>query len=183
VAASGLLIVDDDYRYLVGVRRALGASRPVFIARTAHEARQALTSEEIGVAVVDAQLDGESGIDLLFELHDQYPQLRAGLLSGFVTSQLCIAASSAGVRVIAAKPCSISDVVAAIESHTDRIPLTLIAQLPSLPGDRLLPLETLKRIYAQQGLARHNGNRTAAAHEMQISRGTLNELLRPDEDE
>lgn len=179
MAASGLLVVDDDYKFLVAVQRALGAHRPVFAARTSEEARTWLTSESMGIAVVDARLEDESGIDLLFELRDQHPAIRTALLSAFVTTSVMVAASSANVRVIAAKPCSIKQVVTAAETHAERIPFTMIPERLSLPeGDRFLALREMTRVYARHVLNRNDGNKTATAAAIDVSRTTLDKLLR-----
>jgi DNA-binding NtrC family response regulator len=83
-----VLVVDDEpsIRLLCRVNLELEGYR-VLEAGNLAEAREALASEPVRVALLDVHLGLDDGRDLLRELRDDRPQLQVALLSGTATRE------------------------------------------------------------------------------------------------
>lgn len=83
-----MLVIDDEpsIRLLCRVNLELEGYR-VLEARNLAEARAALASEHVGVALLDIHLGLDDGRDLLREVRAERPELRVALLSGTATRE------------------------------------------------------------------------------------------------
>ena len=78
-----LLIVDDDAALRSWARRVLDAQGyACSVASNSDDAREALAREDIGVALLDVNMPGESGIDLLARVRAEYPGTAVLMLTG-----------------------------------------------------------------------------------------------------
>ncbi len=72
-----LLVVDDETPILAAVRRTLRAEPyPVHLASSGEEALAILARERIGVVISDQRMAGMTGIQLLGEVKDRYPEIQ-----------------------------------------------------------------------------------------------------------
>lgn len=70
-----ILVVDDDPAFLEKAREILNRDRKVFLAANAEQAFK--LSEDLGfsVALVDLDLRGETGLELIREMQERFPDL------------------------------------------------------------------------------------------------------------
>jgi signal transduction histidine kinase/DNA-binding response OmpR family regulator len=71
VGAARILHLDDDPAVLAAVARACHADEHVVSVRSVAEARAALAAGDFDLAILDLDLDGSNGMDLLPDLHDR----------------------------------------------------------------------------------------------------------------
>ena len=103
-----VLIVDDSPLFLIGFRMTLTASyafQNILEAGNAEKALSLLESDpEIGVAVVDVQLSGDSdGLDLVKEIGEKYPKVATMILSHYKKPNYIYRAIRYGARAYMAK--------------------------------------------------------------------------------
>lgn len=79
-----LLLVDDEPSILNALRRTLRSGEyRIVIANNAEEALDALARNEVGVIITDNRMPGVSGIELLRQVKQRYPQITRIMLSGY----------------------------------------------------------------------------------------------------
>ena len=116
-----VLLVDDDTTLLKGISRTLTAHAfEVETATCAAEARAILSRFPFDVVVCDQQMPGQSGLQFLAEIRDEFPDLVTFLLSGQVAGVKMAEdwAREIGVRQIFSKPCDSGLIASAIRSET-----------------------------------------------------------------
>jgi DNA-binding NtrC family response regulator len=150
----------------------------VIAARSAEEAWRMTEEKPVDIAVLDLNLPGEGGIELLGRLRTRFPQLQAVVLTGFASVDAARAAIHLDVVEFLTKPCHLGE----LEKALDRAMRRLAPPEPARPMD--LPatgaadnsgktLEEVEREHILAALTRNNSNRTATAAELGISRRTL----------
>ncbi|MCG8337466.1 MAG: response regulator [Proteobacteria bacterium] len=101
----GVLVVDDDVDILALVNHELNDSYRIFTAENSVEAMEALKKNEIGIALCDERLAGESGSELLAEMKKHYPDVVRVLISGYTdTNAIMNAINKANVFKFIIKP-------------------------------------------------------------------------------
>lgn len=98
---TAFLVVDDHELMRKGVGQLLLGLRPgatVIEVGKADDALAALHTQRIALVVLDLGLQGRSGIDLLAEVHRQWPTQLVLVLSGFAESSWARRALAAGAR-------------------------------------------------------------------------------------
>lgn len=101
----GLLVVDDDVDILALVRHELKEAYEVFTAENIIQAMDILKKNDIGIALCDERLSGESGSELLADIKEQYPDIVRILISGYTdTSAIMNAINKANVFKFIVKP-------------------------------------------------------------------------------
>lgn len=101
----GVLVVDDDVDILALANHELNDSYHVFTAENSVEAMEALKKNEIGIALCDERLAGESGSELLAEIKKHYPDVVRVLISGYTdTNAIMNAINKANVFKFIVKP-------------------------------------------------------------------------------
>jgi DNA-binding NtrC family response regulator len=184
VAAQRVLVVEDDRR----LREMLHASiiemgmEPAS-ASSAEGALKLLSQSFFAVAVVDLNLPGMGGLELCTILHDQKRPIEFIILSGFGDLEAARKAIRLNVVDFLSKPCGMDDLEQALSRARERWiekwvtrpePQVLRRPEPSrlnLPGNAPedKSIETMERQLILDTLARHHGNRDAAAGELGIS--------------
>lgn len=114
--ACALLVVDDDHEFLEIVlrrfsRRGLRAAG----ATSSQAAVAAMSKQEFHVAIVDRSLPGEDGVELMVKLRRCSPDLQVIMLSGYGDEQAISEARDRGAFDYLVKPCSLSEMEAAVE--------------------------------------------------------------------
>lgn len=111
-----LLIVDDDVEFLEILERRI--SRRGFSV-TAHttfsDALEAAQNQCFDAAIVDRTLPGGADLELAVRLNSIDPNLPVIVLSGWNGQAFAEEARAAGAREYLTKPCSLSDIEAAVE--------------------------------------------------------------------
>ena len=165
-----LLIIDDDETYREVLSRSL--ERKGFAVITAGTPEEAL--ERCGLHVpecvlLDLNLSGQSGLNLIRPLLTLSPQTRIVILTGYASIQTAVGALKLGAAHYLPKPASVADIVKVLIS--DEI------EIPETPGESRMSVRHLEWEYIQRVLAEHEGNIAATARALGMHRRTLQRKL------
>lgn len=114
-----LAIVDDHQIVRAGFREMLADELGVsfvFEAGSAEEALTLLRQQPVDVLLLDLSLPGQSGVDCLRQVRQQYPQVRVLMLSGFPEERYAVAMIRHGASGYLCKDCTEDELLRAI--HT-----------------------------------------------------------------
>jgi two-component system response regulator RegA len=162
-------VVDDDARVLaalVGALTKIGVT--VVGASTLAVAREAMRTFAPDTCVVDLQLPDGSGLELIRELREAYPNTKIALLTGYGSMDVGAMAIGAGADVVIAKPATAFEVMRRIygEPASEHIDVRETASV-----DRAI-WEHVQRVLHDCG-----GNKSLAARRLRVDRGTLKRWL------
>ena len=188
-----VLVVDDEAHLrnlLSGVVRKLGCS--VVGAASAEEAARVMSAEPRQVIILDLNLPGMQGMDFCEQVHQRWPKTQVIVLTGFGDLDSAKRAIRLEVVDFLTKPFHLGDIEVALDRAKRRLfPVDVKPKIEAIaeamqepepsptaaagPGSPSGPttLEAMERDLILSTLRRHNGNRTAAANELGISRRTL----------
>ena len=91
-----VLVVDDEVRSLEAFRRTLDEDFEVFTAASAAEALEVLAREWIQIVLCDQRMPGTSGVQLLREVRERWPDAVRIIISGYTDSEDIIAGINEG---------------------------------------------------------------------------------------
>jgi two-component system response regulator RegA len=162
------LLIDDDEAFLQVLQRSLQRQDiEALCARTPEEARTALGAHTVQKCVLDLNLAGESGLQLLPELLSLQPQLEVLVLTGYGSIATAVEAMRRGAINYLCKPVTISQLKAGFQ------PLRNQPDLRSEPPS----VEEMEREHIQRVLNEHNGNVSSTARALNMHRRTLQRKL------
>lgn len=162
------LLIDDDVTFASILARSL--ERRGIRSETAHSRAQALDRIASGQAsrcVLDLNLAGESGLQLLPELLERQPDLKVLVLTGYGSIATAVEAMRKGAVNYLCKPVTADQIIEGFEP--ERAPAALRSQPPSV--------EELEWEHIQRVLAEHDGNISATARALNMHRRTLQRKL------
>jgi two-component system response regulator RegA len=165
-----LLLIDDDATFCQVMGRAL--SRRGFTVATAHDSTVALQLAQITTpdyAVVDLNLAGDSGLNLIPHLLALDSMTRIVVLTGYASIATAVEAIKLGAVNYLAKPADADQVLAAFAS-TSGNPAASVSLRP-------LSVNRLEWEHIQQVLLNNNGNISATARQLGMHRRTLQRKL------
>lgn len=176
-----VLIVEDEPRMRELLLRAVGGwGFDAAAARSGEEALRLATEHPPHIALLDLDLPGISGLETFSRLRERHPDLQGIVLTGFGSLDAARQAIHLDVVEFLTKPAPLGDLEHALDRAIRRlaptlptaaiVPDVLPSQQPPPPGQTLAEVE---RRHILETLARNNGNRTATATELGISRRTL----------
>ena len=162
------LLVDDDDAFLQVLQRSLSRqgveSR---LARSREEARETLAARDIDRCVLDLNLAGESGLQLLPDLLEINPELEVLVLTGYGSIATAVEAMRRGAVNYLCKPVTVSQLLASFEPL--EVPPTLRNEPPSV--------EEMEWEHIQRILNDNDGNVSATARALNMHRRTLQRKL------
>lgn len=171
-----VLIVEDEPRLRELLQRAIsGWNFQAIAARSGEEALRLTETDRADVALLDLNLPGMDGLELLGRLRQRQPGMAAIILTGFASVEAAKEAVHLDVVEFLTKPCHLGE----LEKALDRALRRVSSQAPAVPGAATvtgaegMTLAELERQHILSTLERQNGNRTATAAELGISRRTL----------
>ena len=167
-ATEQWLLIDDDEAFLQILTRSL--ARQGITAITAHNHEQALDTlakEPVSRCVLDLNLAGESGLQLLPELLDQQPDLEVLVLTGYGSIATAVEAMRRGAVNYLCKPVTVSQLMQGFE------PLEGMPDLRAEPPS----VEEMEWEHIQRVLNEHEGNISATARALNMHRRTLQRKL------
>ena len=179
-----VLIVDDEPRMRELLSRAVGGwGFDVTTAKSGEEALRLAAEHPPHIALLDLDLPGIGGLETFKKLRDRQPDLQGIILTGFGSLDSARQAIHLDVVEFLTKPAPLGD----LEHALDRAIRRLAPVLPTPPiipdlmqdapdSEESEPGQTLaevERRHILETLTRNNGNRTATATELGISRRTL----------
>jgi two-component system response regulator HupR/HoxA len=106
-AAATVLVVDDEKRSLEALRRVLGVEFEVVCASSVAEAEAVLAGDLVQVILCDQRMPGETGVEFLKRVRDQWPEPVRMIISGYTDAEDIIAGvNEAGIYQYVTKPWS-----------------------------------------------------------------------------
>lgn len=170
-----VLIVDDEER----LREMLSRSTTEFgfepvSARSAEQAIRVLDEQAIDILLLDLNLPGMDGMQLLEHLHKREKRPEVIVLTGFGSLETARQAIRMDVVDFLTKPCALGDLEIALDRANRRLkrePVIAEPEPPHVPENATL--QQLERAHILAALERHHGNRAAAAAQLGISERTL----------
>ena len=162
------LLIDDDETFMQVLQRSLlrrGISADCVT--NGNDALALLASRRFSKCVLDLNLAGESGLQLLPVLLDQQPDLDILVLTGYGSIASAVEAMRRGAVNYLCKPVAVDQLVAGFE------------RLDQVPDVRKEPpsVEEMEREHIQRVLNEHDGNISATARALNMHRRTLQRKL------
>jgi len=162
------LLVDDDQAFLRVLGRSLSRRGIESIsASNHHSALEALETHPIHRCVLDLNLAGESGLQLLPELLEQNNDLEVLVLTGYGSIATAVEAMRRGAVNYLCKPVTADQLVSGFE------PLDAPPDLRQEPPS----VEEIAWEHIQRVLNEHDGNISATARALNMHRRTLQRKL------
>jgi DNA-binding NtrC family response regulator len=178
-----VLIVEDEPRLRDMLVRAVSEMGfDPTSATSAEQALRALDRMQIGerqplTLLLDLNLPGMGGLDLLDRLRDRAPQAAVVVLTGFGSLDAAKVAIRYGVVDFLTKPCRLEELEVALTRAMQKCRASVApdvsAEPPTPAAPSLATLEELERLHIETALDQHDGNRSAAAAALGISERTL----------
>lgn len=172
-----VLVVEDEPRMRELLERAMrGWGFEVTTARSGEEAMRQSAEAVPDVVVLDLNLPGIDGLDFFARFRERYPVVQGIVLTGFASLESARRAVHLDVVEFLTKPCHLGELEQALDRAIKRLPAPVAltsAPPPPRPGTQGMTLNQLEREHILAALDRNNGNRTATALELGISRRTL----------
>jgi DNA-binding NtrC family response regulator len=172
-----VLVVEDESRLRDLLQRALtGWGFEAAAARSGEEAVRLNDSQPFDIVILDLNLPGVDGLDTLRRLRERSADLQAIILTGFASIDAAKQAVHLDVVEFLTKPCHLGELEQALDRALRRMAPNAPAILdqPDLPPPSAgMTLGEVERQHILAALQRNNGNRTATATELGISRRTL----------
>lgn len=166
-----LLLIDDDEVFLQSLARALQRKgQEVWTATHAQAALSVLQAHSIERVVLDLNLNGESGLQVLQKLLQVQPDLRVIMLTAYASVVTAVDAIKRGASNYLCKPVSANELLAAFADED-----TPAANEPE-PLEAV-SLDRLEWEHIQRLLVEHNGNISATARALNMHRRTLQRKL------
>jgi two-component system response regulator RegA len=163
-----ILVVDDDEQTLKAWKRA-ARDYTIRTATDAITARQLANAEHPDLAIVDLRLGSASGIDLIRDLKQDLPNPKLVLCSGYLTTDIIMAAVRAGADDVVSKPITFREILWRLEEG---------AKEPDIEDTPTLAHAEWEHIH--RVLADCNYNISKAARRLGIYRSSLQRRLKKD---
>jgi DNA-binding NtrC family response regulator len=183
--AMTLLVVEDESRLrelLVDLGPDMGFTATG--AASAEEGLRLMEHQPRDIVILDLNLPAMDGLDFFRRLRERWPATQVIILTGFGSLESARAAIHLDVVEFLTKPCPLNKVEEALHRARRRFDEARLhatpVNAPAPPPPTAAPGETLEeheRRAILAALQRNNGNRTATAAELGISRRTLHYRL------
>lgn len=165
-----LLIIDDDDSFRDVLARSL--SRKGFFVLTAGDGEEALAIcavHDPEYILLDLNLAGQSGLNLIQPLLGVVPAARIVILTGYASIQTTVSALKLGAVQYLPKPASTSEIVKALLDEG--------IDIPEVSDEKRMTVQHLEWEYIQRTLNEHGGNIAATARALRMHRRTLQRKL------
>jgi two-component system, response regulator RegA len=166
-----VLLIEDDQIFAGVLARAL--ERRGYLPALAHTVADALDAARRlrpRYAVLDMNLSGENGMQLIAPLLQAAPDCRIVVLTGYASIATAVKAIKLGAAEYLAKPVDSGAVLRALSDVDDD---SVDTEAPDVP----LSVDQVEWEHIQRVLGEHNGNITATARALNMHRRTLQRKL------
>ncbi|MDQ6993905.1 MAG: response regulator transcription factor [Mariprofundus sp.] len=166
-----LLLVDDDELFcqvLSGALRRRGFQ--LLVAHNIAHAVQVMGDQMPGYAVVDLNMPGESGLQLVKQLHQRNKDMRIVVFTGYASIATAVEAIKLGATHYLAKPADADELVAALERRCGEVLTDSLQEEPM--STRRLEWEHIQKV-----LIASEGNISETARKLNMHRRTLQRKL------
>lgn len=165
-----LLIIDDDESYCEVLARSLvRRGFVVHVAASVEASLAACAAYDPEYILLDLNLAGQSGLNLIQPMLDIVPGARIVVLTGYASIQTAVGALKLGACQYLPKPAGIGDIVKALGEDS--------IDLPEVGEDARMTVQHLEWEYIQRMLGEHGGNIAATARALKMHRRTLQRKL------
>ena len=125
-STGAILIVDDDPLVLDTLERLLKTGGyTVVTASNGHEALARASSQEFEVVLLDIGMPGLSGIDVLRQLHTDYPDTSVIMVTAVTDTNTAVEAMKLGAYDYVLKPFNLDDIIVRVKKARERRHLAL----------------------------------------------------------
>jgi DNA-binding NtrC family response regulator len=169
-----VLIIDDEPKLREILVQAVGSwGFETAGARSAEEALRRMETDPADISILDLNLPSMAGMELFEKLRSRWPNHQVIVLTGF--GDLASARSAIQLDVVdfLTKPCRLGELERALDRARRRLVVEPREVVEETPAEEPTTLEAVERQHILTTLRRQNGNRTATAAELGISRRTL----------
>jgi two-component system OmpR family response regulator len=174
-----VMVVEDEPRMRDLLARALSQwGFSVSTARSGEESVRLSDASAPEIVVLDLNLPGMDGMECLVRLREKLPKVQGIVLTGFASVESARQAVHLEVVEFLTKPCHLGELEQALDRAMRRLMRStesadVTAPATATAGGEGITLDELEREHILAMLERHDGNRTAAAAALGISRRTL----------
>lgn len=170
MSECSLLLIEDDAVFSRVLARSLERrGYAVSVAESIEAAHAAIAGEQrFDFAVLDLNLNGENGIQMIQPLLTSNASCRIVVLTGYASIATAVQAIKLGATQYLAKPVDADAVTRALRGEDEELPV------PEEP----MPVDRFEWEYIQRVLAEHDGNVSATARVLKMHRRTLQRKLR-----
>ncbi|WP_164887361.1 response regulator transcription factor [Hahella sp. KA22] len=168
-----LLLIDDNQVFLQTLARSLSRrGESVLTASCGDEALAHLEDSSPSRAVLDLNLAGDSGLQLLSEMLQRQPQLQVVMLTGYSSIATAVEAIKRGALNYLCKPVTATELLAAFGEPREEAPVE-----SEVDTDATLSVRRLEWEHIQRVLQENEGNISATARALNMHRRTLQRKL------
>jgi len=168
--AGPLLLIDDDPVFSATLARSLQRrGYQVLTAADGTAALACLGQQDYELILLDLNLEGESGLQLLTQIRQQQPAARVVMLTAYASVATAVDAIKRGADNYLCKPVTASDIATLLEEAG--------VENESAISENPLSVERLEWEHLQRVLMEHNGNISATARALNMHRRTLQRKL------
>ena len=134
-----ILIVDDDATSRYGMHRALEGNYRISEADGAAAARVAMKSEKPDLLLLDIEMPGETGLDLLRDLKSKDPALLVIMVTAYGSEKVAVEAMKTGAYDYIPKPFEVDELRLVVAKAFERLEGTVGFRGPVRRDDRRKP--------------------------------------------
>lgn len=176
--SASMLVIEDDETFSATLVRALKRrGYAVVAARSAADAFECATAGVPDQVVLDLNLGGDSGLNLIPRLLELNPACRIVVLTGYASITTAVDAIKLGAVQYLAKPVDVNALLAAfgheLQSGANSSTVTSPAPIPAVP----MSVDRMEWEHIQRVLREHKGNISSTARALNMHRRTLQRKL------
>ncbi|ACV25917.1 response regulator transcription factor [Kangiella koreensis] len=183
---SNLLLIEDDEVFAQVLQNSL-QKRGISCTHvsTIEQASDPELGKDFDSIVLDLYLDGESGLSILPQLRQRYPQASILVLTGYASIATTVQAMKLGTDNYLPKPANATQILNALTQESIELPESSqqkVVDQSEKSSDAgmqqdVLSVERLQWEHIQSVLAQHQGNISATARALGMHRRTLQRKL------
>ncbi|WP_130536369.1 response regulator transcription factor [Thiomicrorhabdus indica] len=196
---TSILVVDDDATFLRILGNALKQQKcQTVLGESPEQAKKIYTSQPIEYAILDLNIDGQSGLNVLQDLLTHQPDCQALILTGYASITTAVEAMRLGAIDYLCKPASVTEILTKLNTFTPVAAMHAKAQPPEephktsntsqsqgtaptkqteVPEFQAMSVKRMEWEHIQKVLAEHEGNISATAKALNMHRRTLQRKL------
>lgn len=179
-----ILIVDDDTTFLRILEQSIKYhDLKVLTASSPEEAGQLMATQSFAYAILDLNLNGQSGLNLLQTLLSHHPDCKVLILTGYASVATAVEAMRIGAYDYLCKPASVKEILNALGLEESNLlePEEEVCsgrnENVEQDGFNAMSVKRLEWEHIQKVLMEHDGNISLTAQALNMHRRTLQRKL------
>jgi len=175
-----MILIDDDATFLSILQKGMSYQGvEADIACNPMEAKECFARKTYEYAVVDLNIDGESGLKLLQELLAMQPDCKILMLTGYASIATAVEAIRLGALDYLCKPATVEQILNALKYETEHKQITQESEKVGVAESEFesLSVKRLEWEHIQKVLLENKGNVSATAKALNMHRRTLQRKL------